>query len=830
MRSASELAERCEGTALAIQAEAQFAAHAARQELVDGRANDPVDRLMEETWSTRSDRANRREVLVEAAAAALFVAVAGALAVTAPGTVDWGLALMLVGLYALVAGAVRFPIGAGFVVPAYVVLVPMLLLLPPATVPLFTAAGLLLGALIPWALRRSTAQSVLFSVPNAWFSVGPALVLMIAGHLHGASDKTLVYLGAFTAGCLVDLLISTLRESIGLGVPPRLQVRVAVSVWLIDACIAPVGLVLAVTSRHSHLTLLLVLPLSGLLWILERDRRERIERAHDRLDMVNRERTRLQAAVRRLGDAFAAKLDLPSLINIALRGSIDALDADAGELRLALGGRPPLAHSEGDAEFAGALRRAEELANASHEPQQLEVDGVWALALPMGRGSRGVLQGGALAVARRERRFRDDERTLMLGLVERVRTAVSEIIGHEALREQAMTDPLTRLGNRRKLAADLSERMAPVTSGAPEPALLMLFDLDGFKTYNDTFGHMAGDALLARLGTKLARVVEPHGAAYRLGGDEFCVLLPVAREDLRQTVVAAAGALRERGETFAIDASCGAVLIPHEAQSPDYALQLADQRMYAHKHSRPLGAREQTRNVLVRIMHAKQPDLPEHSSFVSRLAVAVGRRLEMNAEELDELARAAELHDIGKVGVPDAILAKPGPLDDSEWEFVRQHTILGERILSAAPALRPVATIVRASHERWDGAGYPDGLAGGDIPLAARVVSVCDAYDAMTNDRCYRKARTKSAARLELLSEAGRQFDPVVVAVVLEELDEPRWEHPDNADEQEFLQATDELASRLLEVLDAQELDGHEPAGEAVDISGAHHQAEVAAA
>jgi HD-GYP domain-containing protein (c-di-GMP phosphodiesterase class II) len=126
------------------------------------------------------------------------------------------------------------------------------------------------------------------------------------------------------------------------------------------------------------------------------------------------------------------------------------------------------------------------------------------------------------------------------------------------------------------------------------------------------------------------------------------------------------------------------------------------------------------------------------------------------------------------VGVPDAILDKPGQLDVQEWALVRQHTILGERILSAAPALRPVARIVRASHERWDGCGYPDGLAAEEIPLAARVVAVCDAYDAIISDRCYRPARSPALARAELIREAGSQFDPTVVAAVLDELDAAR--------------------------------------------------------
>jgi diguanylate cyclase (GGDEF)-like protein len=331
----------------------------------------------------------------------------------------------------------------------------------------------------------------------------------------------------------------------------------------------------------------------------------------------------------------------------------------------------------------------------------------------------------------------------------------------------------------------------------------MLFDLDGFKTYNDTFGHLAGDALLARLGDKLAAAAFPHGAAYRLGGDEFCALLPARRGELHELVGRAASALCESGETFSVRASCGAVLLPHEAQTPDYALQLADERMYQHKQGRPSEVREQTRDLLVRIMHAKQPGLPDHSSGVARRALRVGRRLGMNAEQLDELARAAELHDIGKVGIPDAILDKPGELDEHEWDFIRQHTILGERILSAASALRPVATIVRASHERWDGRGYPDRLRGEEIPLGARIVAVCDAYEAITDDRCYRPARTPEFAREELLREAGHQFDPVVVEAFLHELEHPELETDSGprADEDAAWHLAEEVAERFGQML-----------------------------
>jgi HD-GYP domain-containing protein (c-di-GMP phosphodiesterase class II) len=136
----------------------------------------------------------------------------------------------------------------------------------------------------------------------------------------------------------------------------------------------------------------------------------------------------------------------------------------------------------------------------------------------------------------------------------------------------------------------------------------------------------------------------------------------------------------------------------------------------------------------------------------------------MNAEEIDALRHAAELHDIGKVAIPDAILNKPGPLDEKEWEFVRRHTLIGQRIVSAAAGLRPAGEVVRSSHERWDGKGYPDGLAGEQIPLGARIVAVCDAYHAMTADRVYRRAMSHEDAMAELQRCAGTQFDPEVVA------------------------------------------------------------------
>ena len=328
-------------------------------------------------------------------------------------------------------------------------------------------------------------------------------------------------------------------------------------------------------------------------------------------------------------------------------------------------------------------------------------------------------------------------------------------------RTEAVTDALTGLHNRRALMHDLETEVRAATPS--DPRAVLLFDLDGFKQYNDTFGHPAGDSLLARLGGLLGEAIEPYGRAYRLGGDEFCALVRPGAIGLEPLVTIAEAALAESGEGFVVTATSGTCLVPSEAREPSDALQLADRRMYANKGGGRASVRRQTRDVLLRTLREREPELHEHLEGVAELAVQVGHQLEMSTEQMDELARAAELHDIGKVAIPDAILNKPGPLDEDEWAFMRRHTIIGERILGAAPALRPVARLVRASHESWDGSGYPDGLVGEEIPLGARVVAVCDAYHAMTTDRPYREAMAPEDAVAELQRCAGTQFDPQVV-------------------------------------------------------------------
>ena len=330
-----------------------------------------------------------------------------------------------------------------------------------------------------------------------------------------------------------------------------------------------------------------------------------------------------------------------------------------------------------------------------------------------------------------------------------------------ATRHDAMTDTLTGLGNRRCLTHDLE---AFCREGDPErPMVLVLFDLDGFKYYNDTFGHPAGDALLIRLGTSLQTVVDGRGRAYRMGGDEFCALLEGRDDDPLRLGRILARALHATGEKFSVGCSYGVVELPTEAASTEDALRTADQRMYAHKRDGRISTERQSTDVLLRVLAERSPALEGHTHHVTEFAGAVAERLGLTADAVKDVRSAAELHDVGKIAIPDDILEKPSTLSAEEWSFMERHTLIGARILGAAPALDRVAPLVRSSHERWDGTGYPDGLAGDAIPLGARIVAVCDAFDAMVSDRPYSPGMPPTAALYELRRCAGSQFDPLVV-------------------------------------------------------------------
>ncbi len=439
------------------------------------------------------------------------------------------------------------------------------------------------------------------------------------------------------------------------------------------------------------------------------------------------------------------------------RAVADLFDAvDAGQTRrvLQIDASSELAFSsiEERVDVAASTHRVEaQRATASLRQNASRLRLIMPLGFLVGVGLLGLFAASLVAASRRE--------------------AAREAELH-AVTRTSNQDALTGLANRRKLNEDLARAYDPET--ASDDAVLVLCDLDGFKSYNDTFGHPAGDALLARLGRKLQHAVAHCGNAYRLGGDEFCVLADVQSDGVDDLRRRALEALHESGDGFEIACSCGLARLREETRDAEHALRLTDQRLYAAKAQSQHSAGRQTSDVLLLAMAERHPPLDNHNDDVTALAEQVARRLDGLADiEVARISRAAELHDVGKLAIPDCILTKPGALSEEEWAFVRRHTIIGERILSAAPALAASALLVRSSHERYDGAGYPDGLAGDAIPLGARIIAACDAYAAMTSGRPYKAAVGTDEAQAELRRCAGTQFDPTIVDTLCQVIREP---------------------------------------------------------
>ena len=298
-------------------------------------------------------------------------------------------------------------------------------------------------------------------------------------------------------------------------------------------------------------------------------------------------------------------------------------------------------------------------------------------------------------------------------------------------RDEALTDALTGLGNRRALTRALDEALEEAV--AESPVVLALFDLDGFKHYNDTFGHPAGDVLLARLGANLKAFLGSRGTVFRMGGDEFCALFEPRLEDRVALLDGAALSLSEQGEDFWIGCSYGAISLPTEATDAAEALRLADQRMYAQKHAGRMSAARQVKESLLTVLGARDPAFVRHARTVADLAEATARRLDLSHQERETIRLAAELHEAGR-------LMLHGTLGSSS----REVAAAGERIVGAAPAIAHAAPLIGALHEPWQ-----------TIPLGARIIAVADAFDSL----CAARPHTDALTELQRSS----QFDPDVV-------------------------------------------------------------------
>ncbi len=344
------------------------------------------------------------------------------------------------------------------------------------------------------------------------------------------------------------------------------------------------------------------------------------------------------------------------------------------------------------------------------------------------------------------------------GTMRRLTAENEQLIEKDSQRDTI--DTLTGLPNRAALMRDLEAALEHAQT-APD-LTLVLFDLDGFKPYNDAFSHPAGDALLVRLAERLRRSLDGSSSCYRMGGDEFCILATAGEKAGNALARRGAKALSEQGEAFSVSCSFGTAFLPREARSASDALRLADKRMYERKLTHASVTREST-TVLLKMLGERNPELISRASEVAELAVETALALGLPDNEVSRIKLAAKLRDVGKAAIPDMILNKPGPLDHEEWEFMRRHTQIGARIISAAPSLANAAELIRAHHEWHNGEGYPDRLVGDAIPIGAQIIAVCDAFGAMTSDRAYRTALTEEEALGEIGRCSGTQFGPQVV-------------------------------------------------------------------
>jgi HD-GYP domain-containing protein (c-di-GMP phosphodiesterase class II) len=366
--------------------------------------------------------------------------------------------------------------------------------------------------------------------------------------------------------------------------------------------------------------------------------------------------------------------------------------------------------------------------------------------------------------------------TVFARMIETVRRQSGVLRQHE---RSALSDPVTGLENRRKLESDMEEALAR----EGDRRALVILELDGLQTYSDRFGYAAGNDQLRRSAFHLEEAIAPlGGTAYSVDTDRLAALVPLAERQLGEVVLAATASLQDEAADPVISRAYGDVAIPDEATQAELAFQIAGQRLAAHKQRQHRSARRQAHAVLMAALSARRPDLRDHLRIVAYRAISLARRLDLGVAEIDDIALAAELQDVGLLTVPEAVLEKEHPLDEPETALVRSHTVEGERIISAAPGLAPVAALVRASSEHFDGSGYPDGLAGDAIPLGARIIAVAVAYAAMTSQRPYRAASSPEEALAELRRCARTQFDPGVVKALAEDLAEEGLPDPIQAE------------------------------------------------
>lgn len=344
-----------------------------------------------------------------------------------------------------------------------------------------------------------------------------------------------------------------------------------------------------------------------------------------------------------------------------------------------------------------------------------------------------------------------------------IRDITEQINLEKTLRHLAEKDPLCNVYNRRyfeNYLSNIQQMQKPLFA-------ILIVDIDGLKLINDTLGHYSGDQMIITVARLLESCFAHLGVISRIGGDEFGIIIlsqPVhiiesALKQLRHSV----DITNQTQEPFNLSLSYGYGFHDEGTVNIDMLYQVADNDMFQNKLLKASSVKNNLVKTLMKTLEVKDYITEGHADRMDHLAMLIGQSLSLTQSQLDRIQLLAKFHDIGKVGIPDSILKKPGSLTPDEWKIMRTHSQIGEKIANESSELRNISHLILKHHEKWDGTGYPLGLVGKNIPIECRILSIVDAYDAMTNDRPYRKAMPHDEVVQELMTFRGRQFDPDLI-------------------------------------------------------------------